>query len=156
MGKEIEIKYLIDKIPDNVLEVLNIEQYYTKISGLEEIRYRSVNNNEFFRTVKRGHGILREEYEVKINKEDYEENKNKIVGKYISKQRSLVEYSIDSKTYVIEVDKYKGELEGLLVAEVEFESIEESNKFVENKPDWFVEDVTEQKEYKNKNLATRG
>lgn len=47
---------------------------------------------------------------------------------------------------------YEGELAGLVVAEVEFLSEEESEKFIA--PDWFGADVTDDKKYKNKNLAT--
>ena len=55
--------------------------------------------------------------------------------------------------YTIEVDAYRGKQKGLVVAEIEFESVKESEEFKINKPEWLVEDITLDEGYKNKNLA---
>ena len=55
---------------------------------------------------------------------------------------------------VIELDVYEGDLEGLLVAEVEFESEEAADAFAP--PDWLGPDVTEDARYKNQRLARDG
>jgi adenylate cyclase len=49
---------------------------------------------------------------------------------------------------------YKGDLEGLVVAEVEFDSEEAADAFAE--PDWLGRDVTEDVRYKNQRLARDG
>ena len=55
---------------------------------------------------------------------------------------------------VIELDVYTGDLEGLVVAEVEFDSEEAAEAFAP--PEWFGEDVTDDVRYKNQRLARDG
>jgi CYTH domain-containing protein len=56
--------------------------------------------------------------------------------------------------YQIELDVYQGTLAGLVAAEIEFESAEESKRF--SPPAWFGEEVTEDHHYKNSSLALNG
>ena len=53
-----------------------------------------------------------------------------------------------------ELDVFHGELDGLLLVEVEFASVDAANQF--SAPDWFGQDVTSNKGYKNKALAVKG
>lgn len=152
--KEIEVKYLVSTLPDGVRgESKKVSQYYTKVEAAEEERYRAVNNEKFYKTIKRGQGLVREEIEHEVTVEEYENNKEFKVGILIEKTRCILPYTVEGKVLTIEVDIYEGELEGLVVAEVEFESVGESEKFKNHKPSWFLREVTEDKKYKNKNLA---
>ena len=64
-------------------------------------------------------------------------------------------YEIDAGDgLVIELDIYAGDLEGLVVAEVEFASEEAADGFAP--PDWLGPDVTEDLRYKNQRLARDG
>jgi adenylate cyclase len=54
----------------------------------------------------------------------------------------------------IEVDVYQGELEGLIVAEIEFDSEEQARGF--EPPDWLGDDVTGDERFLNENLAVDG
>jgi CYTH domain-containing protein len=54
----------------------------------------------------------------------------------------------------IEVDVYAGELEGLVVAEVEFESEAASREF--EAPDWIGREVTGESAFANDRLAEDG
>ena len=54
----------------------------------------------------------------------------------------------------MELDRYAGELEGLMVAEVEFESEDEADGF--EPPDWLGDEVTGNERYSNQRLATDG
>ena len=65
-----------------------------------------------------------------------------------------IRYSIPYQDNIIELDVFQGELEGLCLAEVEFESEESASIF--QPPEWFGEDVTADERYKNKNLALYG
>jgi adenylate cyclase len=73
-----------------------------------------------------------------------------------------VRFEIPYGLQTIELDVYTGAHEGLVVAEVEFSNNAETDlspweqvgAFME--PRWFGQDVTEDKAYKNKNLATEG
>jgi CYTH domain-containing protein len=54
----------------------------------------------------------------------------------------------------IEVDVYDGALTGLVLAEVEFATEQDSAAF--EPPDWFGAEVTEDARYKNRALAVDG
>jgi adenylate cyclase len=54
----------------------------------------------------------------------------------------------------IELDVYTGELEGLIVAEVEFPDDAKADAF--EAPGWFGEEVTGNEDYLNETLATEG
>ena len=71
-------------------------------------------------------------------------------GKRIEKIR----YEIEYETSLIELDIYRGSLEKLITAEVEFKTESESTKF--QTPSWFGREITDDKRYKNKNLALYG
>jgi len=75
---------------------------------------------------------------------------NCTLGKRVQKTR----YEIPYNKKIIELDFYHDTLDGLIIAEVEFSSEVESNEFII--PNWFGEEVTENKFYKNKNLALFG
>ena len=54
----------------------------------------------------------------------------------------------------MELDVYGGDLDGLTVAEVEFDDERQAEEF--EPPDWFGDEVTGKEEYLNEALATRG
>jgi adenylate cyclase len=54
----------------------------------------------------------------------------------------------------IELDVYGGDLEGLVVAEVEFASEEDADAF--DPPAWLGREVTDDPRYKNQRLARDG
>jgi len=64
---------------------------------------------------------------------------------YIEKMR----YKINYKGNTWEIDEFFGENLGLILAEIELDSMDQ--KF--EKPDWIGEDVTEDSRYKNANLV---
>jgi adenylate cyclase len=54
----------------------------------------------------------------------------------------------------IELDVYRGDLAGLVTAEIEFESLQASRAF--EAPAWLAEEVTDDPRYKNQSLAVHG
>ena len=52
---------------------------------------------------------------------------------------------------MIELDIFKNTFEGLIIAEVEFDSIAEADSFTP--PDWFGEDVTYLTKYHNSTMS---
>ncbi len=74
---------------------------------------------------------------------------DKIIADYpiIEKTRYVVPYGDD---ICLEIDVFGGKLTGLIVAEVEFASLEESESFVA--PNWFMTEVTHDSKYSNANL----
>ena len=95
--------------------------------------------------------MVREEYNLPLTKEGYEHMRGKVDGILIKKTRYLIPLT-DRLT--IELDVFSNELEGLLLAEVEFETEEEANSFIP--PAWFGEDVTFSDKYHNSTLSKSG
>lgn len=158
---EIERKFLIKDI--NLLkEILNksseiqeIEQFY--LSGKPTtVRYRIVNNEyaiECYKGKKSEDGLSNPEKEYNCSMEKAKELREFSMGTLFKTR-----YKIVSDGKVFEFDIYKGNLNGLIVAEVEFKTKKEALNF--KLPDWFkvvVErEVTEDNNYSNFNLAVNG
>lgn len=142
---EIERKFTIKTLPDlSLYKYKCLEQGYLNTNPVVRVRKE---DDEYYMTYK-GKGFLeREEYNLPLNKEAYEHLVKKADGRIIKKKRYLIPYL----KYTIELDVFEGDLEGLIFAEVEFESKEEALSF--ESPDWFAEDVTSDKKYSNSHLA---
>jgi len=92
-------------------------------------------------------GLSRVEEEVRLSREQFESLWPLTEGRRIEKTRHTLPGGV-------EVDVYDGSLTGLVVAEIEFASEEESAAFVP--PDWFGAEVTDDPRYKNRALAVGG
>ena len=145
MGKEIERKFKVREMPDlSKYPYKNLEQGYLNTHPVVRVRKE---DDEYYMTYKgKGH-IEREEYNLPLNKESYDHLIVKADGRIISKKRYLIPYD----KYTIELDVFEKELAPLVIAEVEFESMDEAEAF--NPPEWFGEDVSKDKNYTNAHLA---
>jgi adenylate cyclase len=147
---EIERKFLVPEAPDLTgTDADEIEQGYLAIGSDGEVRLRR-KGERLLLTAKRGSGISRDEVEVELDREPFERLWPLTEGRRLHKRRHVIPYG-DLR---IEVDAYEGELEGLLVAEIEFSSEDEARAF--QPPDWIGEEVTGDERYLNETLATRG
>ena len=146
---EIERKFLIKSLPENLSAYYStlIEQAY--LCGRPVIRVRR-DGDQYYMTYKGAGLIAREEYSLPLTEEAYAHLLKKADGIIITKRR----YRIPCGTHTIELDVFSGEYEGLILAEVEFESLEDAGKFVP--PDWFAEDVSENPLYHNSVMALGG
>ena len=147
---EIERKYLIKKMPDNLADYEShlIEQAY--LCTDPTIRVRK-SDDDYYMTYK-GRGLLeRTEYNLPLNKDAYEKLVKKAEGNIISKRRYVI--PIDGSDLKIELDVFDDPFAPLIMAEVEFGSVEESEGFIP--PDWFDKEVTEDPAYHNSNMAMR-
>ena len=91
-------------------------------------------------TVK-GEGFLqREEFELPLKKEQFKRLAAKSEGRSIAKDRYCIPYG----NYTIELDIFAPPFDPLILAEVEFPSVEEANAFTP--PEWFGVEVTEENE----------
>ncbi|HUX36229.1 MAG TPA: adenylate cyclase [Candidatus Paceibacterota bacterium] len=138
-----ECPRLAKKAPSNLLGWLT-ELFFKLISKFKP------PGNRYTLTVKSGGEKVRIETEIEITPDQFGELWPMTAGKQLSKIRYRIPYGRQT----IELDVYLGKLDGLVVAEVEFDSEEAGNNFVP--PEWFGEEVTEDKRYKNKNLALNG
>ena len=149
MAKEIERKFLVTHPPDlGCYGRAKIAQGYLATGALgAEVRLRQ-KADQFFQTVKLGEGVQRTEVEIALSREQFETLWPLTEGMRVEKVR----YEIPLGALTIELDVYEGG--ELVVAEVEFETISESQSFVP--PEWFGRDVTEDARYRNANLALMG
>ena len=142
---EIERKFLIKDMPDlSKYEYHDIEQAYVLTSPVIRARRK---DSSYILTVKGQGKMAREEFELPLSEESFEQLKSKTDGIVITKRRYLIPY----EKYTIELDIFGGTLTGLNMAEVEFTSVEEAENFVA--PEWFAEDVTEDTSYHNSNMS---
>ena len=145
---EIERKFLIKELPQNLerYDFHLIEQAYLCTEPV--IRVRREDDN-YYMTYKSKGLLAREEYNLPLTKEAYETLKPKAEGNIISKKRILIPYN----QYTIELDIFDAPFAPLILAEVEFPTIDDANAFV--MPDWFQEDVTNDCKYHNSNMAMK-
>ncbi len=147
---EIERKFLVDEVPGlEVTESDEIEQGYLALGDDGEVRLRRREEGREL-TVKRGGGLSREESEIELDRGQFEALWPLTEGRRLTKRRHRIPHG----ELTIELDVYSGDLEGLTVAEVEFESEADAATFIP--PDWFGDDVTGDERYRNEALATDG
>lgn len=149
---ETERKFLVEKLPENINRFphSDITQGYLAIeeSG-GEVRVRQ-KGDRFYLTVKSGGGLTRAEYEVELTPEQYYGLLPASAERIVKKTR----YEIPHNQYTIELDIYKERCNGLITAEIEFTDEEASGNF--SPPEWFGREITDDKQYKNQNLALFG
>jgi adenylate cyclase len=145
---EVERKFLVPE-PPNLEPGEEIVQGYLAIGADGEVRLRR-RGERLFLTAKRGSGLSRDEAEIEVDSEQFERLWPLTEGRRLHKRRSVVPHG-DLR---IEVDVYEGELEGLVVAEIEFPSEEAARSF--EPPEWLGEEVTGDERYLNETLAAQG
>lgn len=145
---EIERKYLITTPPKDfkTWPSRQIEQAYLCTEPVIRIRRE---DNEYYLTYKSKGLLAREEYNLPLTEESYAHLLTKADGIVLSKRR--YRKPIEGTSLTIELDVFSGRYEGLMLAEVEFTSLEEAQHFTA--PAWFGEDVTMSGEYQNSRLS---
>ena len=147
MGIEIERRFLVKDI-NKVNEL--VEQYkdtkktiiqdYIYSDLLTAIRKRKIIKNgdeKYIYTVKTGFNVLSiNEFEEEITKEQYDSIKPDSSRYTIEKDRYIIPYESGLK---IELDVFHGKYEGLIFAEIEFESEEQAQNTI--MPEWFDVEV---------------
>ncbi len=155
--EEIEKKFLVKDIPTNLEKSTSdrIIQGYLNISSEPVLRVRA-KNNKYFLTYKNSVNELAsldynicDEYELPISLDAFEHLKNKIDGNLIIKDRYYIKLN---NNLTAELDVFDDKLKGLVLVEVEFKQEDDVKSFV--KPDWFGEDVSKNKKYRNSFLST--
>ena len=150
---EIERKWLVPELPAGVSRHPSneIDQGYLALTpeGVE-VRVRQKGGRRFL-TVKHGPGLSRVEVEVPLEAKDFDALWPLTAGRRLRKMRYDIPWHDGRK---IELDVYADRLEGLRVAEVEFDDEASARAF--EPPEFFGREITGDPEYRNEKLAREG
>lgn len=143
---EIERKFLIPVLPADWKQYpsVRIEQAYLSRDPVIRIRRR---DDRYILTVKGKGKMAREEFELPLTRESYEHLMTKAEGNIIRKRRIL----IPLPPYTVEMDVFEEPFHDMVMAEVEFPSVEDALAFTP--PSWFGEDVTEDRRFHNAHMS---
>jgi adenylate cyclase len=148
MGKEIERKYLVNIDTWKQVEKPKGQLYqqgYLITDPHKTIRVR-VTEAQGFLTIKGlSVGATRAEYEYEIPIEDAKE----LAKNFATSELSKIRYKLVFGNKVWEVDEFLGVNAGLIVAEIELTSEDETYSI----PNWIAEEVTGDEKYYNSNLT---
>lgn len=148
MALEIERKYLLHQNKWDNLQKPEGQLYrqgYILKDAHKTIRVR-VTDTTAYLTIKGGsNGITRNEFEYEIPKEEGIE----LLDKFAVSELSKIRYKILYAGKLWEVDVFSGDNEGLIVAEIELESEDETYEI----PEWISMEVSGDNRYYNSNLS---
>jgi adenylate cyclase len=148
MAVEIERKFLVKTIPSKEISISReIKQGYIINEKHNIVRVRREDDNYFVTIKGNTIGITRLEFEYPIPRKDAEKMFNNLCGhNFIEKTRHYVH----NAGHTWEIDEFHGKNQGLIVAEIELESEDETFQC----PDWVGEEVSHDPRYYNMNLTT--
>jgi len=152
MSLEIERKFLVASLPkgmDRHPHERILQGYLVVGADGSEVRLRR-KGRKHYETVKAGRGEVRSELETELTAIQFDRLWEATAGRRVEKTR----YEVPHAGKTIEVDVYHGELAGLVTAECEFATPEESRRFVA--PAWLGREVTGDPSYQNQSLALHG
>ncbi|WP_261844579.1 CYTH domain-containing protein [Aliamphritea ceti] len=146
MAQEIERKFLIDLDTLGTLPAgTRIVQGYIPTQGKTAVRIRLKGELAFLTIKGANQGAVRSEFEYPIPVEDADAMLAELCnGQLVDKIRYLIEHA----GHTWEVDIFSGNNQGLVVAEVELDSENETVTL----PDWVREEVTGESRYYNSSL----
>ena len=140
---EIERKFIVKYLPESHGEGMVIKQGY--LSENEVTTRIRIGSGRAWITVKgKTVGLSRPEFEYEIPLEDAEKMLSLFCPQKIEKTR----YFINNHGHIWEVDIFEGCNEGLMLAELELNSEDESFEI----PDWIGEEVSDDPRYRNSRL----
>ena len=147
---EIERKFLIKSLPENLASYPSKRFVQGYLSTDPVLRVRR-EGGEYFVTYKSRGLMEHEEYNLPLTKEAYEHLIQKADGIVIEKMRYFIP---DKDGLTIEMDVFGGELDPLILAEVEFDSAGQADAYVP--PEWFGREVTDDTAYHNSTMSKKG
>lgn len=126
-GEEIERTFTVRQIPNDIEKNRsdNIVQGYLAIDERgTEVRLRKMGER-YFETVKSSGRLQRRELEIELSRDQFNTLWPGTEDRRIEKTR----YYIDYQGQKIELNVFRGDLKGLVLAEIEFKSREKSGQF---------------------------
>ena len=147
---ERERKFLVAELPDLPDEGTHIRQGYLALDETVSVRVRDRAGKGRTLTVKGGSGRARTELEWEVAPEQFDAAWPLTEGRRIEKTR----YVLPVEGGEAELDIFEGDLLGLVLVEVEFDSDDAMAGF--DPPAWFGTEVTDDRRYTNAGLALDG
>jgi len=150
MGKEIERKFLVNEKLTEVLKTAEskyCKQSYLSTDENKVVRVRVLGEKGFLTIKSKVEGISRHEFEYEIPISDAKKMIALFGQNVIEKTRYLIPY----ENHTWEVDVFEGENKGLVIAEIELQSEDESFSI----PNWIAKEVTGDAKYYNSNLQSK-
>ena len=157
MPKEIERRFIIGEGQwwpvGEVLSKTHITQAYLSDNSNGLVRIRTLVNESgayakvTFKSGRVGNSCDEFEYDIPFF------DAQAIIASFgVKVAISKVRHTLYDLGYFIEVDVFEGDNEGLVIAEIEFDSIE-SSEGAKVFPDWFGKEVTDDMRYANNRLS---
>lgn len=153
---ERERKFLVPDLPDLPPTGVPFRQGYLAIDGSVSVRVRDAGPEGRTLTIKAGRGAIRTEFEWSLSRNQFDAAWPHTEGRRIQKTRyrlPLDGVAGASGSCIVELDVFHDVLDGLAMAEVEFDSEDALRAFAV--PDWFGREVTDDEAYTNASLAAR-
>jgi len=149
MATEIERKFLVKELPDvESLDGRPMIQGYLRADAGGSVRVRITGDGAHLNIKGPGDGASRTEFEYAIPAADARVMLDTLcVGRPVEKVR----YRIDHAGYTWELDVFSGANDGLVLAEVELTSTDDSPEI----PGWVGREVTGEAPFYNASLALR-
>ncbi len=147
---EIERQFLVKTLPVLPSEYESLRQGYVAL--LPEIRIRQLGGARFTLTVKRGAGLVREEWETEISRTEFDSLAMRLCPDtvMIEKRRYRI---LLADGHTAELHVHEGHLAGFSYVEVEFPTEQAANCF--EPPSWFGHEVTEDARFSYGTLARK-
>lgn len=148
---EIERKWRVKKLPEDLEQFRCIQMEQAYLNEQPTVRIRR-EGDDFFLTYKglSDDDISHEEYNLPITEKAFDHMLPKCDGRTIRKRRYVI--PLEGTSLEAELDIFDEPFAPLMIVEVEFASLEEASAFTP--PDWFGEDVSHDRRFKNAVLAT--
>ena len=145
---EIERKFLLKEVPStlDLTDKHHISQGYIDTDPVVRIRRL---DNDFILTIKSRGLVERIEIEKPLSEKEYNELSTMVKGNLIDKDR----YKIPLEDgLILELDIFHGSLEGLILAEIEFNDIEKAGTY--KAPGYLTYEVSTKPEFQNSSLSS--
>ncbi len=152
LPQEIERKFLVSVPPADLTRYPAepiAQGYLAQDADGTVVRLRRKGDAHFL-TVKGPGDVARMELEVALTPAQFEVLWPATAGRRLEKTR----YLLPLGPYRVEYDVYRGPLSGLATVEVEFPSVQAATDFTP--PDWFGQEVTRDRRYRNAQMALHG
>lgn len=159
MTKELEIekKYKVKRLPENLdrFEHKSIEQSYLNKGGAPIRLRKFINGNQICCVLSKKARITEGSFEciehnIELPEDIYQELLNAKEGRTIIKTRYKIPLTNGLN---IDLDVFHDFFEGVCIAEIEYESIEQANNY--RVPDWLGEELTNSEKLTNSYMATK-